>query len=112
VSDDKRAHDRFTLWMPVRIDARSGKMEAVCRDASSGGLLVAGDVALNPGDPVTITLPRAGEDGEDLFLLGRIVRVEEADASGTRRAAIEFLHPVPALAALFEGVASKPPPAP
>jgi hypothetical protein len=108
--DDKRAHERFALWMPVKINAQSGRMEAVCRDASSGGILVAGSVELNPGDPVTITLPKAAEDGSDLFILGKIVRIDEADASGTRRAAIEFLHPVPALAALFEGVASRPPP--
>ncbi len=109
---DKRAHARFTLWLPVKIDARSGRMEAVCRDASSGGILVTGSAKLEPGDKVTISFPRSSEDPTKVFILGRIVRVEDADdPAGVRRTAIEFVQPVPQLEALFKRASSRPPPA-
>jgi hypothetical protein len=112
VEEDKRSHTRFTLWLPVKIDARSGRMEAVCRDASPGGVLVTSSRAeLNVGDPVTISF-RLSADGNPAFILGRIVRVQEGtDADGARRVAIEFLQPVPELEALFRRASSRPPPA-
>jgi hypothetical protein len=109
--DNKRVHSRFTLWLPVRVDARSGRMEAVLRDASSGGVLIAGSAELRVGDPVTITFRVSDEEGGDGFILGKIVRVEEPGADGTRRMAVEFVKPVPELEALFRRASSRPPPA-
>ncbi len=112
MEDDKRSHTRFALWLPVKIDTRSGRMEAVCRDASPGGVLVTGSAELKVGDRVTITLQLGSEDAP-AFILGKIVRVQEGtDADGARRMAIEFLQPVPELEALFRRASSRPPPPP
>jgi hypothetical protein len=108
--DNKRVHSRFTLWLPVRVDARSGRMEAVCRDASSGGVLIAGSADLKVGDRVTITFRLSDDDDKEGFILGKIVRVEEQLADGTRRMAVEFVKPVPELEALFRRASSRPPP--
>jgi hypothetical protein len=111
VDENKRAHDRFTLWLPIRLDARSGRMEAVCRDASPGGILVSGSADLKVGDRVTISF-RPGADEPEAFILGRIVRVDaDTAADGSRRMAIEFVQPVPQLEALFRRASSRPPPA-
>jgi PilZ domain len=110
VDENKRAHDRFTLWLPVKLDARSGRMEAVCRDASPGGILVSGGSELKVGDRVTISFWLSPEEG-DAYILGRIVRVDEgAGEDGSRRMAIEFMQPVPQLEALFKRASSRPPP--
>lgn len=109
--EDKRVHNRFTLWLPVRVDARSGRMEAVCRDASSGGVLISGSDGLNVGDKVTISFRLSDEDESNGFILGRIVRVDEPGSDGTRRMAVEFVKPVPELEALFRRASSRPPPA-
>lgn len=110
MTENKRAHSRFTLWLPVRVDARSGRIEAVCRDASSGGVLISGSAELRVGDPVTITFRLCPEDDREGFILGRIVRVEEPGADGARRMAVEFVKPVPQLEALFRRASSRPPP--
>jgi hypothetical protein len=86
-------------------------MEAVCRDASSGGILISGGDQLKVGDPVTITF-RVSEEEPEGFILGRIVRVEEPGDDGTRRMAVEFVRPVPELEALFRRASSRPPPPP
>ncbi len=110
--EDKRIHSRFTLWLPVRIDARSGRIEAVCRDASSGGVLISAEPGkLKVGDPVTISFRLSEDDEKNGFILGRIVRVDdEPGPDGTRRMAVEFLKPVPELEALFRRASSRPPP--
>lgn len=107
--DDKRAHDRFTLWLPVRIDAQSGRVEAVCRDASAGGILVEGSADLAVGDPVTVAF-RPSPDHDQVFILGRIVRVAGGTSpDGTRAMAIEFVRAVPELEALVRPLSSPPP---
>ena len=85
MDENKRAHDRFTLWLPVKLDARSGRMEAVCRDASPGGILVSGGSELKVGDRVTISFWLSPEEG-DAYILGRIVRVDEAAGTAESKA--------------------------
>jgi hypothetical protein len=107
---DKRAHDRYTLWFPVRIDNPSGKLEAVCHDASVGGVLISSshtDAAqIEVGEAVMVAVPGTPEG-----VLGRVVRIEEPRTpDGERRMAIEFIQPVPGLEAMFKRVSSFPPP--
>lgn len=112
--NDQRAHERFTLWVPVRIENPAGKIEAVCRDGSAGGLLISGNGGtpdLEVGEAVLVTLPDglASEGDEPLF--GRVVRVEQPTTPGEHlRVAIEFIDPVPELTALFKRASSRPPP--
>lgn len=114
--NDQRAHERFTLWVPIRIENPSGKIEAICQDGSAGGVLIAGNggaTQLEVGEAVLVTLPAGlgAAGGEPVF--GRVVRVEQpANPGGQPRVAIEFLDPVPELAALFRRASSWPPPPP
>jgi hypothetical protein len=106
--NDKRAHERFTLWFPIRVDNPSGKLEAVCRDASAGGVLISGSRSVGTdiqiGEAVMVTVP-GRKEGE---IFGRVVRLEGA-AGGEWRMAIEFIHPVPELEILFKRSSSLPP---
>ena len=110
--DEKRQHERFTVAFPVRLHAKSGKIEAVCRDGSAGGaLVVAGGAKLAIGEKVTIAFARIPGEAHDAFLIGKVVRLEDASANGTHRIAIEFKQPVPELETLFARASSRPPPA-
>ncbi len=108
--NDKRAHERFTLWFPIRVDNPSGKLEAICRDASAGGVLIGSNrtagADIEIGEAVMVTVPGRAE-GE---IFGRVVRIETPEeGSGEWRMAIEFIHPVPELEALFKRTSSRPP---
>jgi hypothetical protein len=111
---EKRAYDRFSLWFPVTVDARSGAVWAVSRDASAGGILISGSQELAVGDEVTVTFRTSLEDPERK-VAGRIVRVEKVDDDPRvvwpHRMAIEFLKPDTQLQALFKRASSRPPPA-
>ncbi len=112
--DERRAHERYTLWFPVTVDRAARKVWAVCRDASAGGILITGSDRLCVGDRVTLTF-RVTADGTERTLSGRIVRVESPDdnprAVWPYRMAIEFLERDETLQSLFER-ATSPPPAP
>lgn len=99
--------------MPIRIENPSGKIEAICRDGSAGGVLIAGKAGgteLEVGEAVLVTLPHGTPAGDEP-LFGRVVRVEAPTKAGDeRRVAIEFIDPVPELAALFRRASSRPPP--
>jgi hypothetical protein len=107
--NNQRAHERYTLWFPIRIANPSGDIEAICRDGSAGGVLVAGNGAQNleVGESVFITLPHQANEP----ILGRVVRIEDAtEPGGERRIAIEFIKPFPELESLFRRASSRPPP--
>jgi hypothetical protein len=113
---EKRSYDRYSLWFPVTLDAHSGRVWAVCRDASAGGILISGTEGLNVGDLVKVIFRVSPED-RDRSLAGRIVRVEKPDEDNPRavwtcRMAIEFIEPDAALQARFSRASSRPPPAP
>lgn len=99
--------------MPIRIENPSGRIEAICRDGSAGGVLIAGKggaADLEVGEAVLVTLPPGTAAGDEP-LFGRVVRVEPPSKPGEdRRVAIEFIDPVPELAALFKQTSSRPPP--
>jgi hypothetical protein len=42
---EKRSHNRYSLWFPVTIDASSRQVWAVCKDVSAGGILISGSTA-------------------------------------------------------------------
>jgi hypothetical protein len=108
--NDQRAHERYSLWFPIRVANPSGDIEAICRDGSAGGVLVAGKNGaqdLEVGESVFITLPHQ----KDQPILGRVVRIEPAsEPGGERRIAIEFIKPFPELERLFRRTSSRPPP--
>ena len=134
--DEKRSFDRYALWFPVTVDAvspggaspsmRSDGGEpkngdghlplwAVCRDASAGGLLLAGSHPLEVGAAVTVRF-RVSPEGAERKISGRVVRVELSDDNPRSvwpyRVAVEFLEPDVALQAMFARASSRPPPPP
>jgi hypothetical protein len=110
---NKRQHERHALWFPVTVDAATGQVWAVCKDASAGGVLISGSQSLAVGERVTVVF-RITPDEPERRIAGRIVRVEPPDnhprAIWVHRMAIEFLDPDTTLTALFERASLLPPP--
>jgi hypothetical protein len=110
---DRRAHQRYCLWFPVEVDATNGGTFAICRDASSGGILIESARGLEVDAEVEVTF-RVTMDSEPRKVRGRIVRMEQGDdaprAVWTHRVAIAFHEPQAELHGLFRSVSSRPPP--
>lgn len=89
---ERRASERHRVWLPVRVDALAGGV-AVTHDASQHGLLVVAASTLDIGAEVTVAV-QPPDGGEQLTVVGRVVRVEEneADPNGLwpHRIAIAF----------------------
>jgi hypothetical protein len=111
---DKRSFTRYSLWFPVTVDSPSGKVWAVCKDVSAGGILISGSDGLKIGDSVTLTF-RVSPDTEERQMSGRIVRVEVPDETPRlvwpHRMAVEFHEPDATLQSSFARASSRPPPA-
>jgi hypothetical protein len=108
--EEKRAHSRFALWFPIKVDTLSaGRTNGIVCDASAGGVLVNDATELVVGEAVTISFEVPGE-GEK-FYLGKIVRLEGDDGK-ERRVAIAFVEPAPELEKLFTRASIVPPPMP
>jgi hypothetical protein len=110
--NEKRSHERYTLWFPVTVDRDSSKVWAVCRDASAGGILVTGSAELRVGEVVTLSF-RVSAEEQERRLSGRIVRVERSDDNPRSvwpyKIAIEFLQPDATLQSNFARTSSRPP---
>ena len=93
---EKRSHNRYSLWFPVTIDSSSRQVWAVCKDVSAGGILISGSTELKIGDNVTVVFRVSPHDAERK-LSGRIVRVDPPDEDPRtvwpHRMAIEFTEP-------------------
>ena len=56
----RRTHERYEVWLPVKVDAlREGI--AATHDASSGGVLMVTASTLDAGAPIEIALKLPGE---------------------------------------------------
>ena len=111
---ERRAHQRYCLWFPVEVDATDGGgAVAICRDASSGGILIESARGLEVDAEVEVSF-RVTIDSELRKVKGRIVRIEQGDdaprAVWTHRLAIAFHEPQAELHGLFRSVSSRPPP--
>lgn len=108
---EQRAHERFTLLFPIRVQNPSGEIAAICQDGSAGGVRITGQsgtpaTELELGEAVMVSLP-PGLPGSGEPIFGRVVRIEElGGAGGGREIAIEFIQPVPGLEAMFKRIAS------
>jgi hypothetical protein len=112
--DDRRTFERHCLWFPITIDAATGQVFAVCRDASARGVLVSGSAALAIGDTVTLSFRLSPNDESERKVEGRIVRTLARDSDPRNmwphRMAVEFAEPVPELQQQLEHVSTHPPP--
>ena len=109
---EKRSHNRYSLWFPVTIDSSSRQVWAVCKDVSAGGILISGSIELRIGDIVTVVFRVSPHDAERK-LSGRIVRVDPPDEDPRtvwpHRMAIEFTEADAVLQSLFDPASSRPP---
>jgi hypothetical protein len=96
--NEKRSYDRYSLWFPVTVDGASGRVWAVCKDASAGGILISGTQGLNVGDAVTVSF--------------RVSPDDDPRAVWSHRMAIEFAEPDTTLQSSFTRASSRPPPMP
>jgi hypothetical protein len=109
VDDERRKHERYALWFPVRIEA-GGKPEAlgVTRDASRAAIRVSAATKLEVGERVTVTFSLP-DDAQEHRVEGAILRMEpnSDDPHGLWpfRLTVSFDREVPELEALLkEGV--------
>jgi hypothetical protein len=113
MKDDRRAHERYCLWFPVEIDAANGGAVAICRDASSGGIMIESARKLEVGAEVEVTF-RVTVSAELRKTKGTIVRIEAGNddprAVWSHRMAIAFHEPQTELQGVFRSVSSIPPP--
>jgi hypothetical protein len=104
---ERRAHPRYRLWVPARLegDEQPSRL-AVGHDMSQKGSLLVTMVELSPGDRVRlfVRIPPTGE-GEEQEIAARVLRVEvnDADPHGLwpYRVAVEFDEPSPELEELL-----------
>ncbi len=109
---EKRAHRRYSLWIPVTLDIASKQIRACKRDPSAGDILITGTTELRVSDVVLVTF-RPPSESKSHNVVGRIIRVEPSGDvdGGTRRytTAIEFLEPDETLTTLFQRASAEPP---
>src|SRR4051794_24376278 len=106
---ERRSYDRFCLWFPVVIDDALGGALAICKDASSGGILIQSARPIDIGSEVTVTFRIAPTD-VDRTTQGRVVRVQRGSenprAVWSHQLAIEFAEPQVELASLFRSAST------
>jgi hypothetical protein len=99
---NRRASERSSLWLPVKVDALQEGM-AVTHDASSHGVLMVAASTVEVGAKIKITLTPPGE-AETHCVEGRVVRVDrnEKDPNGIwpYQIAVEFEAPTPGFEAI------------
>jgi hypothetical protein len=79
---EKREYIRAILTAPARLVVAGGAaapMHPTALELSGSGFRWFGDVAVAAGDPVTLRVRVASEEGRDLVLPSEIVRVEHRD---------------------------------
>ena len=103
---DRRAHPRYRLWLPARIEGDDQPSRlAIGHDVSQTGSLLVTRQQLAMGQQVRIFV-RIPPDGEDeVAVRARVVRVEpnDADPEGLwpTRVAVEFDQPYPEIETLL-----------
>jgi len=105
----ERRAQRYTVWLPVRIEEHEDGM-AVSHNASGRGMLIVTASQVEVGASITIVVRIPPEGGEEKRVHGKVVRVEpnneDPDGMWPNRIAIEFDSSVPeiekALHALVE----------
>lgn len=93
----ERRSQRYTVWLPVRVEELEEGM-AVSHNVSGRGMLLVTATTLEIGSSVSIVVQFPTEGTPDKKVTGRVVRVEpnEDDPDGIwpHRVAVEFDEPV------------------
>jgi hypothetical protein len=76
---DRRTYERYVIWFPVTLRAGDEEIGTICRDASSGGLMVSSPIQLKPKTPVVCAFRFSVESQADVSSAGVVLRVERND---------------------------------
>jgi hypothetical protein len=95
---DKRQYHRFAIWFPITLVIDAREVWAICRDASSGGLLVSSESALEVGTKLVARFKVSPRARSERVIAAKVVRhdatVGELMQAFPYRAALEFEKPV------------------
>lgn len=95
---DKRSYHRFEIWFPITLVIGTREVWAICRDASSGGLLVSSESALDVGTKLVARFKVSPRARTERVLAAKVVRQEasvgELMLAFPYRAALQFAKPV------------------
>jgi hypothetical protein len=95
---DKRNYHRFKIWFPITLVVGPSEVWAICRDASSGGLLVSSESGLAVGTKLVARFKVSPRARSERILEAKVVRHEasvgELMQAFPYRAALEFEKPV------------------
>ena len=95
---DKRNFHRFKIWFPITLVVAKSEVWAICRDASSGGLLVSTEAPLAIGTKLVARFKVSPRARSERVLQAKVVRHEssvgELMQAFPYRAALEFGKPV------------------
>jgi hypothetical protein len=98
---EKRNYRRYDVWFPVTLDVAGLEVWAICRDASSAGVLISSVSAIAVGTVVSARFKVSREVERERTILASVVRSEvNADAlvlAFPHRVALAFECPVPEL---------------
>jgi PilZ domain len=78
-SPERRIYERYVIWFPVTLRAGDQEVGTICRDASSGGLMVSSPIQLQPKTAVVCAFRLTVESHVDVSLAGVVLRVERND---------------------------------
>lgn len=96
---ERRIYHRYVLWFPVTLIADGREVGTICRDASTGGLLVSAPVVFAKAARVTCRFRISPEESTELTAEGRVLRcsrnADDLELVFPHRVAIEFDTPKP-----------------
>ncbi len=73
---ERRIYERYVIWFPVTLRTGDEEIGTICRDASSGGLMVSSPLQLKPKTPVVCGFRLSIESHADVSAAGVVVRVD------------------------------------
>src|SRR5580704_17925464 len=73
---ERRHYVRYVLWFPVTLVTTEGKIGAICRDVSPGGMLVSAAVVVPPDSALTCRFRLSVDTSDELVARGRVIRCE------------------------------------
>lgn len=73
---ERRTYERYVIWFPVTLRAGDEEIGTICRDASSGGLLVSSPIQLKATTPVVCAFRLTIESHVDVASAGVVLRAE------------------------------------
>ena len=95
---DKRNYHRFAIWFPVTLVIETRQVWAICRDASSGGVLLSVESPVEVGTKLEARFKVSPRARIERALRAKVIRTEasvgELMQAFPYRAAIQFEKPV------------------